>query len=169
MIEIWKPIKGYEKYYLISDIGRVWSIRRNKALRHKIDRYGYKVVCLSVGGKCYHRTVHRLVAQTFLPNPLALATVNHINEIKTDNRVTNLEWASIADNDNYGTRNRRIADTKSKLPVEQILKDGRTILYKGVKDAWRKTGINRCCIANCCKGTRKTAGGYQWRYANENS
>jgi hypothetical protein len=168
MTEIWKPIKGYEMYYLVSDGGQVWSRRKQKILRPKIDRYGYKVVCLSVGGKCYHKTVHRLVAQTFIPNPLNLTTVNHINEIKTDNRVTNLEWTSIADNDNYGTRNQRIADTKCKQPVEQILKDGRTVLYKGVKDAWRKTGINRCCIANCCKGIRKTAGGYQWRYANEN-
>lgn len=165
----WRPVKDFENYYLVNDIGQIWSIRRNKMLQPKIDKYGYEAVSFSVGGRSYHRTVHRVVAQAFLPNPHNLPTVNHINEIKIDNRVTNLEWASISDNDNHGTRNERMANSKCKHPVEQILKDGRTILYKGVKDAWRKTGINRCCIANCCKGIYKAAGGYQWRYANESN
>ena len=163
----WKPIKGFEEYYLVSDSGQIWSVRKHKALKPKIDKYGYEVVGLSVNGKIYHRTVHRLVALTFVPNPYNLPTVNHINEIKTDNRVSNLEWASIADNDNHGTRNSRMADTKCRLPVEQILSDGTTVRYKGVKDAFRKTGINRCCIAKCCRNRRKTAGGYKWRYSNE--
>lgn len=166
---IWKHIKGFEEYYLISDIGQVWSIRRKKVLKPKIDRYGYEVVVLSVNGKSYHRTVHRLVARAFVPNPECLPTVNHINEIKTDNRAVNLEWMSIVDNDNYGSRNEKMADTKCKLPVEQVFSDGTVQKYKGVKDASRKTGVNRCGIALCCKNIRKTAGGYKWRYANENS
>ena len=165
----WLPVIGFEKYYLVSDSGQIWSIRRNKLLQPKTDRYGYRVVCLSIGGKPRHRTIHRLVAEAFIDNPKHLTTVNHINEIKTDNRVSNLEWSSIFDNNNHGTRNQKISDIKSKRPVEQVFKDGQIIRYKGVKDAWRKTGINRCCIAKCCKGFRKTAGGYKWRYANENS
>lgn len=166
---IWKHIKWFEDYYLISDIGQVWSIRRKRVLKPKIDRYGYEVVVLSVDGRSYYRTVHRLVAQAFVPNPYNLPTVNHINEVKTDNRAVNLEWASVVDNDNHGTRNKRMADTKCRLPVEQILSNGTTVRYKGVKDASLKTGINRCCIALCCKNIRKTAGGYAWRYSNENS
>lgn len=164
---IWKPVVGFEEYYLVSDEGQVFSLHRNKVLSPTIDRYGYEKVSLSKGGKSYPRTVHRLVAQAFLPNPLHLTTVNHINEIKTDNRAVNLEWMSVADNVNYGTRNKRMADTKSKLPVEQVFPDGTTIKYKGVKDASRKTGINRCCIAKCCKNLRISAGGYKWRYFNE--
>ena len=163
----WRHIKGFEDYYLISDTGQVWSARRDRCLKPKIDRDGYEVVVLSVDGQSYYRSVHRLVAQAFLPNPRSLPTVNHINEIKTDNRVSNLEWASVADNDNHGTRNKRMADTKSRLPIVQIFSDGSTIKYKGVKDASRKTGINRSCIAKCCKNIRKTAGGYEWRYGNE--
>ena len=166
---IWKTVKGFENHYAVSDSGYVWSFRRKKMLKPKIDRYGYEVVALSRNGKTYHRTVHRIVAKAFVPNPCNLPTVNHINEIKTDNRASNLEWVSVADNDNHGTRNARMADTKCKLPVEQILSDGTIVRYKGVKDASRKTGINRCCIALCCKKIRKTAGGYEWRYANENS
>ena len=163
----WKPVVGFEECYLVSDSGQVWSLRRHKALSPTIDRYGYEKVVLSKDGKSFYRTVHRLVAQAFVPNPNNLATVNHINENKTDNRAVNLEWLSIADNDNHGTRNARMADTKCRLPVEQVLPDGTTIQYSGVKDASRKTGINRCCIALCCKNIRKTAGGYKWRYLNE--
>ena len=165
----WKFIDGFENYYLISDSGNIWSLRGGRMLKPKIDRYGYEVVALSVNGKSHHRTVHRLVAQAFVPNPHNLPTVNHINEDKTDNRATNLEWMSVVDNDNHGTRNERMADTKSRLPVEQVLSDGTVISYKGVKDASRKTGINRCCIALCCKNIRRTAGGYKWRYANESN
>ena len=165
----WKPIVGFEEHYLVSDSGQVWSLRRHRALKPKIDRYGYEVVGLFINGKSHHRTVHRLVAQAFVPNPNNLPTVNHINENKTDNRAVNLEWLSVADNDNHGTRNERMADTKSRLPVEQVFSDGAVIRYKGVKDASRKTGINRCCIALCCKNVRKTAGGYRWRYIDESS
>ena len=163
----WKRIKGFEEYYLISDTGQVWSIRSEKLLSPKIDRYGYATVVLSVDGIQHYKAVHRLVAQAFIPNPENLPTVNHINEDKRDNRVVNLEWMSAADNDNHGTRNERMANTKCRLPVEQVFEDGTAVKYKGVKDASRKTGINRCDIALCCKNIRKTAGGYKWRYVNE--
>ena len=163
----WRHIKGFEEQYLVSDIGQVWSIRRNKLLKPVIDKYGYEKVGLYRERKIHTRSVHRLVAQAFIPNPNNLPTVNHINEDKTDNRVNNLEWASIAHNDNHGTRNERMANTKSKRPIERISPDGEIVIYKGVKDAWRKTGINRSSISLCCKNIRKTAGGYKWRYCNE--
>lgn len=163
----WKPITGFEDRYSVSDEGKVWSLTRHRILKPAIDKYGYEKVGLSDGYKVHTRTVHRLVAQAFVPNPDNLPTVNHINEVKTDNRAINLEWASVADNDNHGTRNERMADTKRLLPVEQMFDDGSVVRYKGVKDASRKTGIHRCCIARCCKNTRKTAGGYKWRYAGE--
>ena len=164
---MWKPVSGFEGYYLISDGGHVWSIRRHKVLSPSIDRYGYEKVVLNKDGKMFYKTIHRLVAQAFISNPYNLPTVNHINEVKTDNRVTNLEWLSVADNDNYGTRNKRMADTKCQRPVEQVFLDGTTVKYKGVKDASMKTGINRRCISLCCRNVRKTAGGYKWRYLNE--
>lgn len=162
----WQPVKGFENYYLVSTGGQIWSLHRHRALKPKIDKYGYEVVSLSLNGVLHHRTVHRLVAQAFIPNSLNLPTVNHINENKTDNRVVNLEWASVRDNDNHGTRNQRMSDSKCNNPVEQVFPDGTTIVYKGAKDASRKTSINRCQIAKCCKNLAKTAGGYKWRYVN---
>ena len=163
----WKPVVGFEEYYAVSDAGQVWSFRRHKVLKPAIDKYGYEKVGLTREHKTHTRSVHRLVAQAFIPNPDNLPTVNHINEVKTDNRAVNLEWSSIADNDNHGTRNKRMADTKCRLPVEQIFPDGSVVRYKGAKDAFRKTGINRCDIALCCKNIRKTAGGFKWRYCDE--
>ena len=166
---VWKPIEGTKGYYYISNTGLVWSQHRLSLLSPSIDRYGYEKVVLSVRGKVFYKTVHRLVAEAFINNPLDLPTVNHINEIKTDNRVENLEWASVGTNVNHGTRNQRMADSKCIKPVEQILPSGDTIVYKGVKDASRITGVNRSCISQCCKNKRKTAGGYKWRYAYDNN
>ena len=162
----WQPVIGFENKYLVSNTGKVWSIVRQRELKPSVDKYGYlKVVLCSNGIRCY-KTVHRLVAEAFVPNPNNLKTVNHINEDKTDNDCTNLEWLSVADNDNHGTRNERMSKSKCHQPVEQILTDGSTVKYIGVKDASLKTGINRCGISLCCKKVRKTAGGYEWRYAN---
>ena len=165
----WRPIRGTNGYYNISNTGIVWSNYRNIPLKPTVDRYGYQRVTLSINGRHFYRTIHRLVAEAFIANPLRLSTVNHINEIKTDNRVENLEWTNVATNVNHGTRNQRMADSKCKNPVEQILPDGRVIRFKGVKDASRKTGVNRSCISQCCKKTRHTAGGYEWRYSYDNN
>jgi hypothetical protein len=162
-----KSVPGYEGLYSVSNDGRVFSHIRNRELKPKIDRYGYKVVSLYKDGKTRCFTVHRIVAITFIPNPFSKSSVNHINEIKTDNRVENLEWVTVKENDNHGTRNSRMSDTKSKKPVMQILPDGTIRYFKGVKDAGRQTGINRSNIAECCKGNKRTAGQSEWRYVNE--
>lgn len=162
-----RAVPGFEGRYSVSDDGKVFSHIRNRELTPKMDRYGYKVVTLFKDGKSYYTTVHRLVAKAFVPNPLAKDCVNHINEIKTDNRAENLEWVTVKENDNHGTRNIRMSNSKCKKPVEQILSDGTTRQFKGVKDAAKQTGLNRCLIADCCKGKRKSTGNSEWRYINE--
>lgn len=161
-----KPIPRFEGLYSVSDDGKVFSHISNRELKAKIDRYGYEAVTLFKDGKRHCVTVHRLVAKAFVPNPLSKRCVNHINEVKTDNRVENLEWVTVKENDNHGTRNSRMSDSKCKKPVMQILPNGTVRYFKGVKDASRQTGINRCRIADCCKGKCKTAGRSEWRYVN---
>lgn len=110
MKEIWKPIKGYEEHYHVSNMGKVRSIPRTIMLSNgnpytikggiltfSINRTGYFLVHLS---RVTVRTfsVHRLVALAFMPNPKNKATINHINGIKTDNHVDNLEWCTMSEN-----------------------------------------------------------------------
>ena len=161
----WRQIKGYEDRYLVSNTGLIFSKISNRLLSPKIDRYGYKVVALSRNRKLKYFTVHRLVAISFIPNPYNLPTVNHKDENKLNNRVDNLEWSTVKDNDNYGTRNERMANSKKKNPIAQYdLSMNLIKVHSGIKDAQRNTGVNRNSIRDVCRGIRPYAGGYAWRY-----
>ena len=129
MEEIWKPIPNYEGLYEVSNMGRVKSLGKTVLRKGVYVHYhgkiisqnivkGYMQVMLSKNNKQVNAKVHRLVAIAFIPNddPVNKTTVNHKNEDKLDNRVENLEWMSIADNTNYGTRNKR-AGVKLKTLV----------------------------------------------------
>jgi len=159
------PIPGYGRFYSIDKTGNIYSHYRKRLLIPKTDKDGYKEVSLRRDGisKCYR--VHRLVAITFIPNPNNYPVVNHINEIKDDNRVENLEWCTVEYNDNYGSRNSKMSRTKQKKPVLQLDLNGNIVAqYRGVKEAMLLTGINRNCIREVIRGNRTTAGGYVWKY-----
>ena len=121
--EIWKPIDGFNGYYEISNFGNVRSVKRyvrsrggsrpveSRMKEQFFNPRGYLRVALFKEQKCKKFFVHRLVAMAFIPNPLNLPFINHKNEIKTDNRVENLEWCTAEYNDNYGSRNDKIKNT----------------------------------------------------------
>lgn len=98
-----KAIKGYEDY-LISDTGQVYSLKSEKYLKLQVDRYGYNYIQLCGELESKKLKVHRLVAQAFIPNPENKPTVDHVNRIRSDNRVENLRWANYkeqVDNKDY--------------------------------------------------------------------
>lgn len=99
--ENWRQIQGFEGLYDVSDQGRVWSHKSNKFLSLKKDRYGYDFVKLCKNGMKINKSIHKLVAEHFIPNPEGLPQVHHKNEIKTDNTVENLEWVSCQYNTEY--------------------------------------------------------------------
>lgn len=168
--EIWKPIKGYEGLYEVSNLGRVKTLNyhregREGILKQTDNRRGYLIVHLFIDGVSKTYLVHRLVAQAFLPSPqLDQTEVNHKNENKKDNRVENLEWCTPSYNINYGTHNQRAAEARGKQ-VLQFDKEGNFItMYPSIIDAKKQTGIAQQSICACCNGKRNSAGGFVWLY-----
>lgn len=111
-------IIGHENY-TITDTGTVRRLKTGEIIAPFKHRKGYLMVTLYDEGKSKNCFVHRLVAQTFVANPEHKATVNHKNEIKTDNCACNLEWLTPKENTNYGTRNLRAGETLRKRWAEK--------------------------------------------------
>lgn len=151
-----KDIKGYEGLYAITSCGKVWSYKSQKFLKPAKDKDGYYDVSLYKDGERKHFKVHRLVAQAYIPNPNNLPLINHKNERKTDNYVSNLEWCDAKYNNNYGTRK-----DLNKTPVYCVELDQ---MFDSASDAARQLEIDNSSISKCCKGKYKTCGGYTWRY-----
>lgn len=164
--EIWKPIADFTGYE-VSNRGRIRSYRRGKArYLHLIEaKDHYLRAQLYVGKKIKHSiAVSRLVAIAFIPNPLNLEQVNHINENVKDNRVENLEWCSPKYNSNYGTRAKRIADKLSK-PVLQYARDGTFIRrFNSASEAAREINTAATSISAVCRGEHYTHKNFVWKY-----
>ena len=177
MSEEWRDVVGYEGLYQVSSEGRVKSLERkfiNKIGRERYvkecflkpgaDRGGYLRVGLCDGEKRKTFKVHRLVCEAFHENPDNKPQVNHINEIKTDNRASNLEWATARENSNFGTRNERLGKAQSK-PVGQYTLDGDLIkAWQSTNEVQRQTGFSQGNISLAANGKYKQAYGFTWKY-----
>ena len=186
-IEIWKDVENYEGFYQVSNLGRVKSLERdvflpngivNRHIEEKIlvpilNAYGYSFVNLHKNGKSKAILIHRLVALAFIPNPENKPQVNHKDENPLNNRVDNLEWCTASYNANYGTKNQRcvqnrrsykLGDNPSAKPVfcEELNKT-----FDCAIRAEKELGVCGSSISNVCKGKRKTAGGFHWKFAND--
>ena len=168
MEEIWKDIEWHKGSYKVSNMGRVYSIRRKKFKDTYLDKRGYVKVCL-----CYNYTqkifsVHRLVAKAFIPNPNNYPQVNHKDENKQNNNVDNLEWCTNHYNEHYGTRSQRQAKSltngKNSKPIKQMLNGSIIKVWPSMAEAGRH-GFDEGNVSACCRGKIKTAYGYQWQYA----
>lgn len=161
----WKDIEGYEGLYKVSNDGRVWSIKSNKEMKIQ-DNKGYSIVCLRKDGKKKNCRVHRLVAQAFIPNPEDKPQVNHIDEDRSNNHVTNLEWATASENINHGTRNIKHAE-KLSVPINQYNMNGEFIKsFTSYTAVEKELGFNRTNVRNCAYGKHKHSYGFIWKHAN---
>lgn len=180
--EIWKPIDGFEDYE-ISNLGKVKSLNYKRTGKEKIlkpakNKDGYLLVVLCRNGKRKTFRVNRLVASAFLPNPEGFEQVNHIDEVKTNNCVSNLEFCTPKYNINYGTHNERMVaaltnrQDKSKAVEASRFSDFRTIEFRfcSTMEA-NRNGYNQGNVAACCRGCFHREGnnrykGLFWRFAS---
>lgn len=182
MEELWKDIKGYEGCYKISNTGKVLSVKRilhtayhnrlhitnERILQPYITKNGYEIVSLNKDNKKDRYLVHRLVAEAFIPNPESLPQVNHKDENKVNNHFENLEWCTAKYNGEYSGTLRK-AHSVIKRSVAQYTKTNEFIkVFESANYASRQTGIKQSSITYACQGKYKTAGGYIWKYYEEN-
>lgn len=182
MKELWKPINGYEDRYHVSNLGRVKSIKRISEQDHLLPERilrpgnlrGYHRVLLLKNGHRKNVQVHRLVAKAFIPNPKNKPQVNHINGVKNDNRVDNLEWVTASENKQHafdtGLEKPQWSgvcgkdNPLSRQVIQVNLSTGYQNKFDGINEASRIIGIDCGSIVHCLKGRRKSAGGFKWMY-----
>lgn len=175
--EIWKDVIGYEGLYKVSNKGNVYSVARKdtigrkcggRTLRPRYHKHGYLHVVLHKNGIRKNKLVHRLVAEAFLPNPNNFLEVNHLDEIKDNNELSNLEWCDTKYNVNYGTRNKRAGKNLSKKVKAVNVISGEVIRFKSTLEAGKK-GFSHGNVSMACRGVFKDRNGhlyrgYEWRY-----
>ena len=187
--EIWKDVVGYDGRYKVSNKGNVYSVDRRSAIGRKCggrmlnptrNKDGYPQVCLCKNGIRKHKSVHRLVAETFIPNPKSFSEVNHLDEIKDNNCVENLEWCDPKYNVNYGTRNEKVRQKLSKRIKAVNIETGEVTVFKSTREAGRK-GYTQEYVSSACRGVYRSGSagkligdghtyrGYRWFYERKES
>lgn len=181
-IENWTPVKDYETRYEISSLGRIKTIGSEKSKRSALSKTGSLILSPSTSKKGYKRiglvkdnkrtyfSMHRLVATAFIPNPENKPCVNHINGIKNDNRIENLEWCTQSENVKHGfdVLNRVVWSKGKTGSLSHLAKKVRCIdtgeIFNSLFDAAKKIRGNSGNITMVCKGKGKTYKGFKWEY-----
>lgn len=177
----WRDIPGLNGDYQANDDGQIRSLDRLGADGRKLkgrvlspNRVGCGYLQVRVGNKnCY---IHRAVAMAFLQNPENKKTVNHKNGIRDDNRLENLEWATLSENiaHSFAALGRKpqatakgkfgINNPSSKPVLARPVSGGDCLVFGAAHEAARNMGLHRCAISSCALGKVKTHGGYEWEY-----
>lgn len=189
-MEVWKDVKDYEGLYQVSNFGRVkslyrefWSGKDHRILKKYpetllkiwLDNGGYEYVTLCKEAKCRKYKVHRLVGEAFIPNPENKPQIDHIDTVRTNNRVENLRWATRRENNLNPITMKRYSDTKmgDKNPIKKIKKKVLQIdvntneiikTWDSAVDAAKAIGVDHSNIYRAIYGQLSTCRGYKWKY-----
>jgi len=154
--DYWKPVKGYEGKYIVSKNGTIKSLFKrnlNNIIPQRLDRAGYLTVRLSKENYDNTQYVHRIISEAFIDNPNNKVEVNHINGIKTDNSIENLEWVTHAENMQHAYQTGLISTASiSKKVIDMCT--GKE--YKSIKEAAKVLNINSGTCRNYLNGNIKT-------------
>lgn len=162
--EQWRPIKGYEGIYVVSNLGNIRSVKKKIYRKQRLERY--KRAELSKNGIRKVYLVHRLVAIAFVDNPDNKKQVNHKDGNKHNNISINLEWCSHSENMQHAHQQGYYKKSilQKGHPVKQYDKKGNFVKeYLSAMDAERATNIPNANINKCLKNKRFSAGGYIWK------
>ena len=181
-MEVWKDVLDYEGYYKVSNEGNVYSVERKDTLgrnwggivlKQTYDKNGYIRVTLCKNGTLKTKQAHRLVAEAFIPNPNNYPQVNHLDEVKDNNSVENLEWCTSKHNSNHGTRNERRVKVQSKKVRAVNIKTGKVLTFNSTREARKKgyynasqarRGVYKSPNGNLIGGDGHIYKGYRWSY-----
>ena len=161
-VETFVKIEGFENYE-VSNLGKVRNIKSGIMLKPWITKDGYLRHCLYKHNKRKNLLLHRIIATAFIDNPGKKPQVNHIDENKLNNDLSNLEWCTGRENLVHGTRTKRVAEKLSQKVIQLDLNDNILNVFKSMRQAERETGVPSGNISRCCNGERESAGGYKWR------
>ena len=161
-VETFVKIEGFENYE-VSNLGKIRNIKSGRILKPQPDKDGYLRLGLYENNKKKKLFLHRIIATTFIDNPEGKPCVNHIDENKLNNDLSNLEWCTIRENNIHGTRIKRIAEKRSIEVIQLDLNDNILNVFKSMVQAEQETGVFASSIGACCSGKRKSAGGFKWK------
>ena len=165
---MWKKFiyEGIETDYSVSTEGEVRKDTTNYILSQS-SQQDYKFVTLFINEQQKRMRVHRMVAMTFIENPDNKPYVNHINGIRYDNNVENLEWVTQSENIQHAVKTGLMQNGRKKAVIQYNLNGDRMATFESASEAARQTGGSQSKITMCCKRQRETANDYQWRYYDD--
>lgn len=175
VIDEWKPIKDFENYY-INRNGEIKSTRAFKGtkviiLKGSLNNKGYKTITMIKNGKVYNKTIHRLLMETFIPNPHNYKCINHKDGNKLNNSLDNLEWCDYGHNEKEAYRLKLKEPRLKPRKIKQLDKHSGELIriWNSSYSPYYELGYSASNINMCCNGKRKTANGYIWRFVDENN
>lgn len=180
MQEYWKNIDGYDNVYQISSMGKIrhtgyyykesnkTKYANPKILSQSYTTDGYLVVSLTKDRKTKQFKVHRLIGEYFIPNPENKSQINHINGIKDDNRIENLEWVTPKENTIHAHKTGLCKKKGNAYPVAQLDNNNKIIaVFDSIRSASKHIARSDSNLSKICRKGYGKCGGYGWKYIDK--
>lgn len=179
--EIWRAVDGLEGLYEVSNKGRIRSLDRIETQKNGVKRprkgriiipalkkTGYLSIGFSIHCRVIYTSVHRVVAEAFIPNPHNYPCINHKDGNRQNNFVENLEWCTYQYNNTYNNRPQRAANAVKRRAVGKYTKDGTLLaIYRCASAAARENNLSSGNLGVTLRGGQKTCGGFIWKYIGD--